>query len=240
MHALAAAIRLTAQLNLLRTTATSVEVTARAVTGDDPAHHVVDPAGILGLDPLNAVELDTALAATRLFAPGPWLLAVPRAGAPGLLRGPAALNSAAIEAGAAVVAEQGRCAFVPQSVGNAVQWRIHDAAPPAPAPGPYEAERALSEAVLAAARVLDEIGGAGGERPASPAGLLPAAYPARSRRAADRAAGLLLAAEAGLDGASAAWSSHAVEVRSRELRALRDAAAEALCAAVAWPGDRTG
>ncbi|TDT32884.1 hypothetical protein ACF3NT_02250 [Naumannella halotolerans] len=235
MHALAAAVRLAAHLNLLQRTPVSVEVAARSVVADDPAHHVVDTEGVLGLDRSAAAELDAGLAAATVLAPGPWVLALPRPGAPGLLRGPKELTAAAIEAGAAVVAAGGLCAFVPWSVGNAVQWEVFAAAPPAVPPGRYEVERALSETVLTAGRALTEIGGAAGERPDPPTALLPQGYPARTRLAADRAAGLLLAAEAGIEAADRAWSVHAVEVRSRELRALRDAAADALAAAVWLP-----
>ena len=58
--------------------------------------------------------------------------------------------------------------------------------------------------------------------------------------AADRAARLLVACEAALTDDGASLSSYEAEVRARELRAVRDAARESLCAAVTWrrtPGD---
>ena len=61
-------------------------------------------------------------------------------------------------------------------------------------------------------------------------------YPPRRRVAADRAARLLVACEYALDTDGAAISSYESISRRRELEAVRDAARDALVAAVRPPG----
>ncbi|GAB3622069.1 hypothetical protein GCM10027418_01510 [Mariniluteicoccus endophyticus] len=226
------AVRLTAHLNSVRRAPASAEVVARAVVDDDAAHHVTDPDGLVGLDPIRANELDHALAAVLLLHPGDWVLALPRPGHLLPLRGPAVLTAAALEAGAAVVHADGGLAWVPQRVGPAIQWRLHRAERPLLATTPQEAERQLSETVLRATRALTELDLASGARPDLPEAVLPAAYGARAQRLAHRALLLLEAAEAGLDDDTEVLHSHAIGVRTTALRELRDAASVALCAVV--------
>lgn len=227
-------VRLTANLNAVVRFHTSVTDAAAAVVDGDVAHHVLDPEGLVGLDPLAATPLADALgtiAATELEM---WVLALPAPGSPGPLRGPAALNRAALEAGQVVLASGGRIGLVPHLVGRGVQWRVHRAETPAAPPSSYEAERALSEAVLAAAATLSRLDVAAGARPADVAVELAAGYSPRQRLAADRAARLLNACDRALESDGAAVSSHEAGVRARELRALRTAAGDALCAAASW------
>lgn len=232
---MSAAVRLTAHLNAVRHAATSPEVAARAIIGDDAAHHVTDPDGLAGLDPLRANELDIAIAATMVTHGGDWVLALPRPGHLAPLRGPASLTQAALGTGAAVVHAEGGLAWVPHRVGPAIQWRLYAAERPLLAATPAEAERRLSEAVLAAGAALAGLAPSG-ERPEVAELTLPRSYGSRSHRAAHRAMLLWAATEAALADPTGLLHSHDVGVRDRALRDVHDAAADALCAAVSWVG----
>lgn len=220
------------------------------------AHHVVDPDGVLaasggGLDSWRATELVEALPVLAKAGPSGWVLALPVPGALGVLRGPAELNRAALETTAAVVAVGGGLALLPHPVGPALQWRIHRAEAPAGPPSPYEAERALSEAVLTAARLLADIEPdrrGHGSRP-DPHCDLPPGTDGQRQLMADRAARLLAGAVAALDtdgrGRGRAENGSVIpeplaDPRRRAptstqievLRTVRATAADALCAAV--------
>lgn len=227
-------LRLTAQLNAVLRFQVGVAEAAAAVVAGDVAHHVVDPEDLLGLDPLAATPLAAALPRIAAHEPEMWLLALPVPGALAPLRGPAALNLAAVEVGEAVVAASGGLGLVPHAVGRGVQWRAHRAERPFAAPSSYDAERALAETVLKAAETLTRLGVAGGSRPAEGGAVLAPGYSPRQRFAADRAARLLVACDAALADDGGAISVHEAEVRARELRRLRRAAADALCAAASW------
>ena len=228
-------LRMTANLNAVVRFQVSVAEAAAAVIGDDVAHHVVDPEALLDLDPLRATPLDAALGTIAARDPELWVLALPVPGALGPLRGPAALNRAALEVGEAVLAgTSGGLALVPHAVGRGVQWRVHRAERPFSPPSSYDAERALSEAVLSAAETLARLDVAGGPRPADAEAVLAPGYSPRQRVAADRAARLLHACDHALGTDGRAISSHEAELRARELRRLRSAAGDALCAAASW------
>lgn len=227
-------LRLTAQLNAVLRFQVGVAEAVAAVVAEDVAHHVVDPEDLLSLDPLAATPLIVALPVIAAREPERWVLVLPVPGALAPLRGPAPLNVAALEVGEAVVAAGGGLALVPQSVGRSVQWRAFAAERPAAPPSSYDAERALGETVLGAAETLARLDVAAGPRPRDAGVALAPGYSPRQRLAADRAARLLRACDAALDSDGSALSSHEAEVRSRELRRLRRAAGEALCAAVSW------
>lgn len=233
MMLITAALRLAGHLNALRHTPLSPEVAARGICGDDVAHHVIDPDGLLGLDQMTANELDAALRAALLLGHDDWTLALPRPGRLAPLRGPAEFNAAALEAGAVVLGSAGGPAWVPQAIGRAVQWRIRHADAPRLTLTPAEAERQLSEAILRSERQLTALGAAAGVRPDPERPQLPSAYPARAQRSAHRALMLIRVCEAGL-AEHAGLHSHAVQVRAEHLRAVHEAAIDALCAAVTW------
>lgn len=229
-------LRLIVNLNAALHGRLAAERAAAEVIGPDVAHHLVDPEGLLGLDPFRATGLDDGLDRLLAAEPDRWLLALPVPGALAPLRGPVDLNTAALAAGEAAVAAGGGLALVPQRVGQAVQWRVHAAARPLAPPTLYEAERALSEAVLRAATTLTHLDVASGSRPRLADGpSLAPGYPPRARLAADRAARLLAAIDEALTTDGAAITLHEAEVRSRELRVVRSAAGQALCAAAGWP-----
>ena len=142
--------------------------------------------------------------------------------------------SCPLAAGVAVVAVEGGLALVPHRVGPAIQWLLLPAERPAAVPTAYEAERHLSETVLAAARELTDLDVAGGTRPKDTAIELAPGIPPRQRLAADRAARLWTACSAALDDDGGALSVYEVDRRRQALQAVRDAAGEALVAAVSW------
>ncbi len=229
------ALRLTAALNALGgESVASGEIWVRSVVGPELVHHVADPDELLRLGGTGSVTLADALPALVAVEPELWMLSLPVAGSLGGLRGPAELNGAALDQGSAVVATTAGVGIVPYRVGPAIQWRVYPAERPAPPTGPYDAERELNETVLRAASTLQQLDVAGGARPADPGLRLPTAYPNRQRLAADRAARLYVACETALADDGSSLSSYEADVRARELRAVRDAARTALCAAVTW------
>ncbi len=239
-----ASVRMTSHLNVLTHGQLSAEVAAHAITAADTAHHVVDPDELLGLDSLHALPLAAALPALVAREREGWLLSLPTPGSLHGLRGPRALNEAALERGEAVVGLSGGVALVPYEVGPAVQWRVLPAERPFPPSGPYEAERELSQTVLVAADALTALDVPGGRRPAAthtaqdPAVQLAPGYSQRSYVAADRAARLLEACEVALADDGGSISSFEADARRVQLASLRNAARAALCAAVSWTGAR--
>jgi hypothetical protein len=217
----------------------SPEVAAHGITADDAAHHVLDPDAVLGLDPLHATDLEAALPVVAAREPAGWLLALPRPGHLAPLRGPVALNQAAVDVGAVVLGASGGVALVPFRVGRGVQWRAYAAEVPRPDLTAYDAERVLDQTIRRAARALVELDVAGGRRPADLGALtlptdLPTGYDARRRNAADRAYRLFRACDAALADEGGALSLFEMDRRSQHLRDVRKAAADALCAAVSW------
>lgn len=227
-------LRMVANLNAVINQRIALSDAVAAVIGVDVAHHVVDPDHVLGLDPLRATELAGCLGPVAAREHETWVLALPSPGALGGLRGPAQLNRAALEAGEVAVATTGGLALVPHRVGQAVQWRIFPAERPVPPPVPYDAERQLNEVVLRAAQSLAELDVAGGSRPRLAGATLAPGYSARQQATADKAARLLVACDAALASDGAAISAFEADARFRELRLVRSAAAEAICAAATW------
>lgn len=233
---LPASLLMTAYLNALRSGKVSAEVAATAVLDLDVAHHVVDPDGVLtDLDHDRATELREALPVLVAAEPEHWVLTLPLPGAVGSLRGPRPLTEAAVDVGEAVLAGSGGTGLVPYRVGRAVQWRVFVADRPGSPLSPYDAERALSETLLTAASTLTALDVAAGTRPRSLDTLvLPPGYGPRQQSTAERALRLRNACSAALVDDGASISSYEADVRARELRAVRDAASDALCAAATW------
>lgn len=233
----AAALRLTVQLNARAwgpdhaVAPPSAEVAARTVTASDAAHHVVDTRSLLGLDPWHASELAAAIDAAALLEPRGWVLALPRPGHLGALRGPAETNAAALAAGAAVLGLTCRVAWVPTVVGSAVQWTLLPSEPPAvPAP-PSEAERAFSEAILAATSALTQLDVAGGPRPdLRHRSVLPAPYDRRRQTGLDRALMLYEACLAAVDDDGTAISSYEMARRRTTVAGLVGPASDVIVA----------
>jgi hypothetical protein len=229
-------VRMTANLNSLIMGRQRIEQAERAIVGADVAHHVVDPDGVLGLDPLQAADLDEALELLRAAEGEGWFLALPVPGALAPLRGPAPFNHAALEQGEAVVASAAGLGLVPLRVGAAVQWRVYAAERPFAPTSPYDAERALNEVVIDAASLLSRLDVATGPRPRmDTAPLLAPGYTTRRHSTAERASRLLAACDAALSDDGASLSSYEAGRRADELRRVRARAGEALGSAVSWP-----
>jgi hypothetical protein len=79
-------LRLVVNLNAALHSQLAAERAAAEVIGPDVAHHLVDPEGLLGLDPLRATELDEGFGRLLEAEPDRWLLALPVPGALGPLR----------------------------------------------------------------------------------------------------------------------------------------------------------
>ena len=228
-------VRMSANLNSMIRGQQSIEQADRAIVGGDVAHHVVDPDGALGLDPLQASTLDAALEALLASELDGWFLALPVPGSLAPLRGPAPFNLAALDQGEAVVARTAGVGLVPIRVGNAIQWRIFAAEQPLAPSSPHEAERALNEVVIEAAATMSRLDVAAGARPSLAAGVLLApGYSTRQRATAERAARLLAACDSALLNDGASISSFEAERRAAELRRVRAKAGEALSSAVSW------
>lgn len=175
-------------------------------------------------------------------------LALPRAGDPLGLGGPAALNDAALEAGEAVVAV-GRgpgVALVPRHQGSALWWERYDAAP-RQVPDLGEADRVLRAETLAAAETLARLDVARWQpaladefldlrRPAELTG--PAGTPGPAVSLAARAARALRIADAGLADDGGAGGVAEMAARRETLVSLERAARRGLvaaCSADVWP-----
>ena len=228
-------LRMTANLNALAHGLTDAVRAAAVIRGADVAHHVVDPDGVLGLDPFTATEVGSALPGLASSRYQGWVLGLPSPGSLLPLRGPRPLNEAALAAGEVVVAQSGGVGLVPMQVGAAVQWRVFAAERPFPPVSPYEAERALNEAVLGAARTLAQLDLAAGTRPSDTSGArLASGYSSRQVATANRTLYLLRACDTALHDDGGSLSSYEADLRSRTLRAVQAAARQALCTAASW------
>ena len=239
-------LRLTTVLDDLsagRTNAPQAE--ARLQQGGRP-HHVFDPDGLLGLDPIAQVPVRLALARIEhgQLSPGVrpvWALLLPRPGRMAGLRGPLEVNRAALGAGAAVMPHDGTLCWLGEQVGEGMQWRLARAERPFPPPDPREAARQLGAVLAGAASALAELDIAAGERPDEVhAPVLGPGFDERSQHLLDRAWLLLTTVDAALEAQSAVLHSHAVLTRERHLRELADAALDAISAAASWPSDALG
>ncbi|MDQ3166594.1 MAG: hypothetical protein M3Q17_10665 [Actinomycetota bacterium] len=116
-----------------------------AVTGDDAAHSVT------GIDDEVALPLLLGLAALRRAGAHAATLALPAPGDPVGVGGPRNFNEAAVEAGEAAVFTGAGLGLVPSVVGSGVFWAAHPAVPATTVPDVASGERALREALVAAA-----------------------------------------------------------------------------------------
>lgn len=233
-------LRLAVVLNGLAEQAISAPFAERALTGGTTPHHVHDPDGLLGLDPVSAVPVRQALARLEHLpadrARPVWALLLPRPGRMAGLRGPVEVNREALEAGAVVMTHDGSLAWLGRQVGAGVQWVLARAERPLPPLDPRESARVFPRTVAHAVQALDGLDVTGGDRPeAGPAPVLGRHYPTASQALLDRAWTVLAAAEAGLAQQHEVLHSHAVLMRERHLRELADAALDAVSASVSWP-----
>jgi hypothetical protein len=210
-----------------------------AVLGEDATHAV---AGLAGTD--TGVPLARALAEIRIVGATAVGLALPAAGDPVGLGGPAALNAAALDAGEAAVA--GPIALVPRRVGAAVEWTAYDAAP-RQVTDVGEAGRTLRHALQQAAAGLAELDVARW-RPEAADALMnlrhgpqlrpPPGTPGRCVELAGRALQALVVVDLALEDDGGALSLAQAELRRTALQPLGAAARRGLVAACSpevWP-----
>ncbi|GAA2836756.1 hypothetical protein GCM10010441_71420 [Kitasatospora paracochleata] len=164
--------RLTAWGNALLGGHASPDDAAAAVLGSDDAHRVT---GLPGDSPGELHGLTWALGRLRALGVKGLRLALPVAGHPLGLTGPAAFNAAALGAGEAVVAVGSTVGLVPEvehygppgDRGVRVLWQCHpvEDALPADVPSLDEAERELADGLREATRLLVrlDVAGAGPE-----------------------------------------------------------------------------
>ncbi|MDN5853858.1 MAG: hypothetical protein L0K86_13625 [Actinomycetia bacterium] len=127
-----------------------VDDAVAAVSGDDAAHDVIG----LAEQPLPLLRAWLALRerGARLAT-----VALPVAGDPVGLAGPASFNEQAIHAGEAVIIDGVGIGLVPSVVGRGVFWSATEAISPPPSSPVSEAELALREQLIDAARELTDL-----------------------------------------------------------------------------------
>jgi hypothetical protein len=131
---------------------TSLDEALDAIVGDDTAHHLV------GLEADSAEASPLALGLGRLRALGVdyVMLALPAAGDPAGLAGPADFNAEAVDTGEAVILDGAGVGLVPVQVGSGVFWQVRPAAAPPP-PDLGEADRGLRGVLREVADTLAEL-----------------------------------------------------------------------------------
>ena len=235
-------LRLVSVLNALTgdgLDAARAEDALRVADNGDPnrAHHVFDPAGVLGLEPQVATPVRIALGRVANQLPGEhWALLLPQPGRLAGLRGPIATNAAALETGVIVVNHGGGLGWLPRPVGPAMQWELVPAERPLLPATPGEAAQALNEQILAAGRELGRLDAPAGNRPDDAASIhLGAAYSHVNQKLLDRALLWREASRAGIEASPQLLHSHGVLVRDKQLRELDDICRDAISAAASWP-----
>lgn len=216
--------------------------------GHEQTDHVLDAltedaAVVLGL-PAGAGSIVDLLTHLRRSGATQAGLALPVEGDPLGLGGPRDLNDAALDVGEAVVA--GLVALVPEEVGEAVQWQVHEAAR-RQLPDVGEADRGLRSALNAAANDLAELDLARW-RPEVADALMnlhhrpqldaPLGTPAACVGLAARGLQAWAIVDLALDDDGGALSSYDVEARRGLLHPLERAARRAIVAACSpevWP-----
>lgn len=214
--------------------------------GVDAAHRVV---GAPGED--DPVPVSLALGRLRATGVTGLRLVLPEPGDPTGLPGPAAFNTAALAAGAAVLtlgpSEAPAYGLVataaPSDRGDVVRWDVVDVertVAPGGLPTLSEADRALSLAVAAATAELAALDVARGRDEVTArlarldrdlrAVVLPPSLPARAQRLVATATRLLGILDVAAETDGAAVTASEAARRSAALRPLRTAARYALCA----------
>ena len=195
---------------------------------------------------VSSGPLLAALAAQRDAGATGWGAAFPREGAAVGLGGPAPFNTAAIDAGEAVVAVGAEAGWVPRRVGPTVEWTAYPAAR-RQVPDVGEADRELRATLLTAADALAELDVArwrpdvadelldlrGLTVPKSPPGV-----PDRCAELAARGLQALGIADLALADDGGALSAAAAEQRRAAIMPLDLAGRRALvaaCSPEAWP-----
>lgn len=215
------------------------------VRGDDEPHTVVELPDLPG-----EVQLGTALESLRTADASAFTVALPAPGDPTGLAGPADTNTAAIEAGEAVIVHGADYALVPDITvfgppgdqGHLVTWRTMPAAVPQPSTTLAEAEQELNAELRDAAGTLADLDVAGWRpeaaalldeiRSPQPVAPLPHGYPGRAQTAAANGMRLMAVVRFALEDDGGAVHAAEASARAAALRPLERAARHAVQAAV--------
>ena len=211
------------------------------IVEDDAAHDVV---GLPDQD--EPVPLIIGLGLLRVEGARAAGLALPVAGDPLGLAGPAAFNSEVLDYGEGVVLDGSDLGLVPHRAGAGVQWLALPATSMRQVPDPSEAEAALRRALLGTTEALVDLDIARW-RPEVADELmalrrdtdlaLPTAMAPRAVRLAGLAARCRLIVELALEDDGGAVTSGEIDARRQALLPLDHAARRGLVAACAYPFD---
>lgn len=222
--------------------AVSLDAARDGIVGDEAAHDV------LGLpDRRDAVPLILALGLLRTEGGTRASLALPAAGDPLGLAGPAHFNAEVVDAGEGVVLHGAGLGLVPHRVGAGVQWRCHLAQAGSQLPDPAEADGLLRRALVGTADRLADLDVARW-RPEVADELsslrrhvdlaLPPGMDGRAIRLAGMAARCRTIVALALEDDGGGVTVAEAEARTAALRPLDHAARRGLVAACAYPFER--
>lgn len=221
------------------TSRVSLDDALDAITASDAAHHVV---GVDGTD-ATATPLALALGALRGRGADHVHLALPTAGDPVGLAGPAEFNLEAVDAGEAVLLGGAGLGLVPSVVGSGVFWRVRRADRPT-ARDVAEADRDLRTALRDTADTLASLDVARWSPDAADALLnlragggpdLPPGTDARAVALASTACRCLAIVDVARRTDGAAVTAYEADQRTAALRPLDAAARRGLAAACSTP-----
>ncbi|MGA9747053.1 MAG: hypothetical protein WBQ50_06320 [Nocardioides sp.] len=209
------------------------------IVEDDAAHDVVE---LPGRD--EPVPLILALGLLRVEGATEAGLALPAAGDPLGLGGPASFNNEVLEVGEGVVFTGADLGVVPHVVGAGVQWQVMPAASRRQLPDPSEAEAELRRSLLGASEALADLDVARWRpdvadelmalRRATDL-VLPATMAPRAVRLAGLAARCRLIVDLALEDDGGAITASEADSRRAVLMPLDHAARRGLVAACAYP-----
>ena len=210
-----------------------VDDAVAAVRDDDAAHDVT------GLTP-EPLSLQQAWIVLRDAGAHHAAVALPVPGDPAGLAGPPQFNEDAIDAGEAVIVDGSGFGLIPSAVGRGVFWAASLATPPPPSSPVSEAERALREQLIDAARDLTdldvarwkpEVADALADLRAAREPVLPPGYGERAERVAALATRCLQIGELALTDDGSAITMQQSEARRRITVDLQRAARHAVVVA---------
>ena len=220
---------------------TSLDEARDRIVEDDVAHDVI---GLPDQD--GPVPLILALGLLRVEGATRAGLALPVAGDPLGLAGPAAFNNEVLEYGEGVLLDGGELGLVPHRAGAGVQWLALPATTQRQVPDPSEAEAALRRSLLGTTEALVDLDIARW-RPEVADELmalrrsadlaLPQAMAPRAVRLTGLAARCRLIVELALEDDGGAITAAETDARRRALLPLDHAARRGLVAACAYPFD---
>lgn len=211
------------------------------IVEDDAAHDVVDLP-----DQDGPVPLILGLGLLRAEGARSAGLALPAAGDPLGLAGPAAFNSEVLDTGEGVVLEGTDLGLVPHRAGAGVQWLAMPAASRGQVPDPSEAEAALKRTLLGTTEALAELDIARWRPEVADELLalrrhtdlaLPTAMTPRAVRLAGLSARCRVIVELALADDGGAITAAEADTRRAALLPLDHAARRGLVAACAYPFD---